>query len=60
MMLVTEVPMLAPMTIGIVASKGSTPEAARPTMIEVVVDEDWIIDVTSTPIISPRMGFEVA
>jgi len=60
MMLVMEVPMFAPITIGIALSKDSTPEATRPTTIDVVVDDDWIIAVAKTPITRPTTGFDVA
>ena len=40
MVLVTLVPMLAPMIIGIAVFTG-TLAATRPTMIEVEVEEDW-------------------
>ena len=51
--LVTEVPMLEPMIMGIAVCTG-TSVATRPTMM--VVEEDWTSTVTSTPIITPTTG----
>ena len=56
MVLVTEVPMLAPMIMGTAALTG-TPADTRPTMMEVEVEEDWTSTVASTPIITPTIGF---
>ena len=58
-MLVTEVPMLAPMTIGIALANGIMPDATRRTISEVVVDDDCTIEVASIPIIKARTGFSV-
>ena len=55
-MLVTEVPMLAPMIIGMAVLTGA-PADTRPTMMEVEVEEDWTNTVTNTPIINPTTGF---
>ena len=54
-MLVTDVPMLAPMIIGMAVFTGA-PADTRPTMMEVEVEEDWTNTVTSTPIINPTTG----
>merc|ERR1719225_1841779 len=56
MMLVTEVPMLAPMIIGMAVLTGA-PADTRPTIMEVEVEEDWTNTVTNTPIIKPTTGF---
>ena len=53
--LVTEVPMLAPMIIGMAVFTG-TFAATNPTMMEVDVELDWTKTVTSTPIITPTTG----
>jgi hypothetical protein len=37
----------------------SSPPATIPTIIEVVVDEDWITEVARIPIKSPTTGFDV-
>ena len=55
--LVTVVPMFAPMSIGMAVAIGRPP-AHRPTMIEVTVLEDWISAVASRPIIKATSGFE--
>ncbi len=54
--LVTLVPMLAPITIGTAAPTLSTPEATRPTIVDVVTDEDWTSTVASTPTNRPAIG----
>ena len=56
MVLVTLVPMLAPMIMGM-ATRTGTSAATRPTMMEVEVEEDWTSTVTRTPIITPTIGF---
>ena len=53
--LVTLVPMFAPMIIGIAVLTG-TSVATRPTMMVVDVELDWTNTVTSTPIINPTTG----
>ena len=58
------VPIFAPITIGIAVSNVrpvpvAEPAATRPTMIDVVVDDDWITAVARIPIINPTRGFEV-
>ena len=55
--LVTVVPMLAPITIGIAVSTGRPP-ATKPTIIEVTVLDDWISAVATKPIIKPATGCE--
>jgi hypothetical protein len=55
MVLVTLVPMLDPMIIGMAVLTG-TSVATRPTMMVVEVEEDWTSTVTSTPIITPTTG----
>ena len=56
MMLVTLVPMLAPMIMGMAVLTGA-PADTRPTMMLVEVELDWTSTVTRTPIIRPTMGF---
>ena len=62
---VTEVPILAPIIIGMAASNESigvpfpVPTATNPTIIEVVVDEDCTIAVVRTPIMRAITGFDV-
>merc|ERR1711892_839450 len=56
MILVTLVPMLAPMIMGMAVLTGA-PAETSPTMIEVDVEEDWTRTVTRTPIITPTIGF---
>ena len=55
-MFVTEVPILAPMIMGMAVLTGA-PADTRPTMMEVEVEEDWTSTVTNTPIINPTIGF---
>ena len=52
MVLVRDVPMLAPMINGIAIGMGSPP-ATIPTMMDVTVLELWISAVAATPIIRP-------
>ena len=60
---VMEVPMLAPMMMGmamdraLAGSSPMTPAATRPTVIEVVVDELWMMLVTRMPMHRPTNGF---
>ena len=58
--LVTVVPMLAPMTIGTACSTPSAPEATNPTMTEVLADDDWTRTVPRMPTHSPAMGLLTA
>ncbi len=60
--LVTVVPMFAPITIGTALATGSgfSGAATRPTIREVVTDELCTIVVARMPTISPRKGFAVA
>ena len=53
--LVTLVPIFAPMIMGIAVLTG-TSVATRPTMMVVEVELDWTKTVTSTPIITPTTG----
>ena len=57
-MLVTEVPMLAPMTTGIAVSMDMVPLPTMATTNEVVVEEDWTRVVANTPTNRPTRGFE--
>ena len=54
--LVTVVPMLAPMTIGIATETGNPP-ATRPTIIDVTVLDDCTRAVVSVPRSTPTNGF---
>ena len=56
-MAVTVVPMLAPMIIGTAASTGNNPVPTRPTIVEVVTDEDWATTVARMPTHSAAIGF---
>ncbi|KKL03881.1 hypothetical protein LCGC14_2621710, partial [marine sediment metagenome] len=56
---VTDVPILAPMMIGMALPMFSAPPATSPTTIVVVDDDDWMIDVASMPMNSPTKGFVV-
>ena len=58
--LVTVVPMLAPMMTGMAAGTGSVPVATSVTTSEVVVEDDWTRLVTRMPVMSPRSGLPVA
>ena len=55
--LVTEVPMLAPMIIGTAMLILTIPEPMPATMIEENVDELWTRTVPKIPIIKPITGF---
>jgi hypothetical protein len=59
MVFVIVVPILAPMMMGIAPGNVSTPPATSPTVIEVVVDELWIILVARMPMRSPTRGLDV-
>jgi hypothetical protein len=54
--LVTVVPMFAPITIGTAYSTGSTPAPTRPTMVDVDTDDDWTNTVAKTPAARPAIG----
>ncbi len=57
-MFVTVVPMLAPMIIGTASSIFSALAATRPTMTEVLADDDCTRIVPRMPMNSPASGFE--
>jgi hypothetical protein len=54
---VTDVPILAPIIIGIADEISKAPLATIPTTIEVVDEEDCIMEVANIPIKSPATGF---
>ena len=58
-MLVTVVPILAPMTMGMAHPTVRASAATRPTTMDVVLEELWIRDVDSSPIIKPMIGLVV-
>ena len=60
MVLVTVVPILAPITIGIALSRLMVPAATIATVKEVVVELLCMIAVVRIPIKKPTNGFEVA
>mmetsp|Transcript_35062 Transcript_35062/g.88376 ORF Transcript_35062/g.88376 Transcript_35062/m.88376 type:complete len:229 (+) Transcript_35062:967-1653(+) len=53
---VTEVPMLAPMIMGIAFFTSMRPAAVMVMMMDVLVDEDWTSTVARMPIIKPATG----
>lgn len=53
---VIEVPILVPIMIGIAYLTGMISLATMLTIIDVEVDDDWIITVDSKPIIKPANG----
>ena len=53
------VPMLAPMITLIACVRVSSPALTKLTTITVVADDDWIIDVTPTPVRTPFRGLDV-
>jgi len=57
--LVTVVPILAPMMMGIAFLSVRKPEATRPTVMDVVVEELWIMLVTRIPIRRLANGLDV-
>lgn len=57
---VTVVPMLAPMIMGTASSTPTTPAATRPTITEVLADEDWTSTVPRIPTHRPAIGFVTA
>ena len=56
MVLVTEVPMLAPMIMKMAMLTESSSAPTMETMMEVVVEEDWTSTVASTPIRRAEIG----
>ena len=54
---VTVVPRFAPMMMGMAARMGSAPAPTAVTAMAVVVVDDWISTVPSTPTLSPTQGF---
>jgi len=58
-MFVTDVPILAPIIIGIADEISKAPLATIPTIIEVVDEEDCIMEVANIPIKRPTTGFVV-
>ena len=57
--LVTVVPIFAPITIGMAFAIERLPPATRPTTMDVVEEEDWIIEVARIPMNRPTIGFVV-
>ncbi len=57
--MVTEVPILAPMIMGMALLTFRTPPPTKPTTIAVVDEEDWIKEVARIPINKPATGLEV-
>ena len=55
MVLVTDVPMLAPMMMGIAWVTDSTSAPTRPTTIEVLVEELWTKTVAKIPTMRPAI-----
>ena len=53
---VRDVPTFVPMMMGIPSLSFMDPDAAIATTKEVVTEDDWMIAVEKTPIMSPRMG----
>mmetsp|Transcript_29292 Transcript_29292/g.66409 ORF Transcript_29292/g.66409 Transcript_29292/m.66409 type:complete len:243 (-) Transcript_29292:14-742(-) len=60
MVLVTEVPMLAPMMTGMAAFTVMVSAPTRPTTIDVLVDDDWTMTVARIPVMRPARGFSTA
>ncbi len=58
--LVTVVPMLAPMIIGTASSTPSAPEATRPTITDVDAEDDWTRTVPRMPMHSAAIGLSAA
>ena len=56
MVLVTEVPIFAPMMIGIACRTDNTSAPTKPTTILVLVDEDCTKTVAKMPTMRPAMG----
>ena len=57
--LVTEVPILAPIMMGIAFVTFNAPPATNPTTIEVVDEEDWTMEVERIPMNRPTNGLVV-
>ena len=57
--LVTEVPMLAPMIMGMALATVRALLPTSPTTMEVVLEELWTTEVDRMPMKRPTMGFEV-
>lgn len=55
MVLVTEVPMLAPIMMGMALCTVSCPAPTRPTTMEVLVEEDCTRTVAKIPTIRPQL-----
>ena len=58
-MLVTEVPILAPIIMGMALATFNTPPPTNPTTIEVVEEDDCIRDVARVPMNNPTSGLVV-
>ena len=56
---VTVVPMFAPIITPMACVSVSNPAFTKLTTITVVADEDWMIDVTPTPVKTPLSGLDV-
>jgi hypothetical protein len=54
---VTVVPTFAPRMMGMAPRMGSAPDPTAVTAMAVVVVDDWIKTVPSTPTLSPTQGF---
>lgn len=50
--------MFAPITIGIAYSKLKTPLPTKPTIVEVVTEDDWTNTVANIPTNNPAKGLE--
>jgi hypothetical protein len=59
MVFVTEVPILAPMTMGMALVTFNAPPATNPTTMDVVDEDDWIMEVERIPMNNPTMGLVV-
>jgi len=57
---VTVVPRLAPIMTLVACESVISPELTKPTTITVVADDDWITDVTPSPVRNPDMRFPVS
>lgn len=57
--LVMVVPILAPIMMGIAPCRVMTPPATKPTVIDVVVEELWMMLVVNIPMSSPTIGWDV-
>ena len=57
MVLVTEVPMLAPITMKIPDLTVTDPAPTSDTIMEVVEEDDWMRTVQMIPTITPATGF---